>query len=93
MEHINSFILLSLATAFAKSLAEVSTIWVQSFNTVQELSSIDKKNLGRDSNPGLLGEKRECYLSAMPPHLTQQFQKVEEGYRANGQGYSEICIN
>ena len=45
-------------------------MWVQSFNTVQQLSSIEKinlrrKNLGRVTNPGFLGEKQELYLRAM----------------------------
>ena len=30
-------------------------------------NSIERKSGHRDSNPGLLGEKRECYLCAMPP--------------------------
>ena len=45
------------------------TRWVWYFNTVHELSSIEKKQSqqGRDSNPGRLGEKCERYIGAMPP--------------------------
>ena len=47
----------------------ISTRLVQSLNTVHELSNIEKKksHLNRDSNQGLLGEKRKRYLCAMPP--------------------------
>ena len=67
--------LLCFAHAFAANcICEIpclSTRWVRSFNIIHELSSIEKKNLGRrylsrDSNPGLQGEKRERYLCAMP---------------------------
>ena len=34
--------------------------------TVHTLSSKEKWR-SQDSNPGLLGEKRECYFCAMPP--------------------------
>ena len=48
----------------------MSTRWFGfSVSTFHELSSTDEKNswLSRDSNPGLLDGKQECYLCAKQP--------------------------
>ena len=50
-------------------------------NTVLQLSSKEKKSqLSRDSNPGLLSGKQECYLCAMQPLMYILFKSSSKGY-------------
>ena len=56
----------------ANYICEIDSLALDGFdlNAVHQLSSKDKKRWqSRDSNPGLLGGKQECFLCAM----TQQF--------------------
>ena len=81
----------------------LSTGWVRSFNTVHELSSINKKNHGRkclgwDLNLGLLGEKRKCYFCAMtPPSYWSSLSSttlecsMNKLYKKPSRSYLEVC--